>query len=361
MTDKRVYNFSAGPSTLPLEVLETARDQMINYKGSGMSVMEMSHRSSAYIDIFNETKATLKRVMNIPDDYEVIFVQGGATQIFSNVALNFNHKGRADYIVTGNFAKKAAQEASKFTDVHIAYDGKDNNYTHIPTQDELDIRDDIDYVHICTNNTIFGTEYNYVPDTKGAPLVADMSSDILSRPIDVTKYGLIYAGAQKNMGIAGMAVVIVRKDLLQTPKNPIPVLSEFKIVAEKDSMYNTPPTYAIYVLGLLLQWIEKQGGLEAIQKHNVNKAKVLQDYLDTTDFYNYPAEKESRSVMNVSFTTPSKELDAKFVKESIEAGMTNLKGHRLVGGIRASIYNAMTLEGVEYLVDFMKKFEEENK
>jgi phosphoserine aminotransferase len=361
MTDKRVYNFAAGPSTLPVEVLKEAQKEMLNYKGSGMSVMEMSHRSSAYAEIFDDTKATLKRVMNIPDNYDILFLHGGATQAFSAIALNLMQKGRADYVVTGNFANKAAQEAAKFGDVHIAYDGKDNNYTHIPTQDELDIRDDIDYVHICENNTIFGTEWNYVPDTKGAPLVSDMSSDILSRPVDVSKYGVIYAGAQKNMGIAGLGVIIIRHDLVKPHKDNIPVLCEYDTMVKKDSMYNTPPTFAIYMLGLVCHWIEDNGGLEGMAKRNEKKAKLLQDYLDTSDFYNYPTEKGSRSNMNVSFTTPSKELDAKFVKESIEAGMTNLKGHRLVGGIRASIYNAMSYEGVEYLVDFMKKFEAENK
>ena len=361
MTDKRVYNFSAGPSMLPGEVLEEARDEMLNYKGSGMSVMEMSHRSSTYQAIFDETKATLKRLLNIPDNYKILFLHGGATQQFGTLALNLLQKGRADYVVTGNFSKKAAQEAAKFGDVHIAYDGKDNNYTHIPTQDELDIRDDIDYVHICQNNTIFGTEWNYVPDTKGAPLVADMSSDFLSRPVDVTKYGLIYAGAQKNVGIAGLGIVIIREDLVKPHRPDIQVLSEYDTMIKKDSMYNTPPAYAIYVAGLVMKWIENQGGLEAMEKRNIKKAKLLQDYLDQSDFYNYPTEKGSRSNMNVAFTTPNKDLDAKFVKESIEAGMTNLKGHRLVGGIRASIYNAMPYEGVEYLVNFMKKFAEENK
>lgn len=362
MTDqKRVYNFAAGPSTLPLEVLKTAQEQMLNYKGSGMSVMEMSHRSSAYQEIFDETKATLKRLLKIPDNYKILLLHGGATQQFSALALNLMQTGKADYIVTGSFSGKAAKEAAKFGDVHIAYDGKENNYTHIPTQDELDIREGVDYVHLCENNTIYGTEWNYVPDTKGAPLVADMSSDILSRPVDVSKYGVIYAGAQKNMGIAGLGVVIIREDLIKPHKKNIPVLAEYDTMAAKDSMYNTPPAYAIYMAGLVAKWVEDQGGLEEMAKRNEKKAKLLQDYLDQSDFYNYPTEAGSRSRMNVAFTTPSKELDAKFVKESIAAGMTNLKGHRLVGGIRASIYNAMTYEGVEYLVNFMKKFEEENK
>jgi len=361
MTDKRVYNFSAGPSMLPVEVLKRAQEQMLNYKGSGMSVMEMSHRSAVYQQIFDETKARLKSLLNIPDNYKILLLHGGATQQFSAIALNLMDKGRADYVVTGNFSGLAAKEAAKFGDVHIAYDGKANNYSHIPTQDELDIRDDIDYVHICNNNTIFGTEFNYVPDTKGAPLVADMSSDILSRPVDVSRYGVIYAGAQKNMGIAGLGVVIIREDLIKPHKEGIPVLAEYDTMAAKDSMYNTPPAYAIYVLGLMLEYLEEQGGLAEMEKRNVKKAKLLYDYLDQSDFYIKAAEPASRSNMNVTFTTPNKDLDAKFVKESIEAGMTNLKGHRLVGGIRASIYNSMPIEGVEYLIDFMKKFEEENK
>lgn len=356
---KRVYNFSAGPSTLPEKVLEEAQKQMLNYENSGMSVMEMSHRSSVYQNIFDETKETLRRLMNIPDNYSILFLQGGATQQFTNIALNLNVKGKADYIVTGNFSKKAAQEASKFTDVHIAYDGKDNNYTHIPTQEELDLREDVDYVHMCMNNTIYGTEYQYIPETGDVPLVADMSSDILSRPVDVSRFGIIYAGAQKNMGIAGLAVVIIRNDLL-TDKKDLPILSQYKEMQAKDSMYNTPPTYAIYVLGLVLKWIESEGGLAEMQKRNVKKAQLLQDYLDNSTFYHYPAEKGSRSYMNIAFTTPHKDLDAKFVKESLENNMTNLKGHRAVGGIRASIYNAMSYEGVECLLNFMKKFEKEN-
>lgn len=361
MTDKRVYNFSAGPSQLPVSVLETAAAQMLNYKGSGMSVMEMSHRSSSYQEIFDNTKALLKKLLNIPDNYKILLLHGGATQQFSAVALNLMQTGKSDYIVTGSFSGKAAKEAAKFGDVHIAYDGKENNYSHIPTQDELDIREGVDYVHICNNNTIYGTEWNYAPDTKGAPLVADMSSDILSRPVDVAKYGCIYAGAQKNMGIAGLGVVIIREDLIKPHKENIPVLAEYDTMLKADSMYNTPPAYAIYVLGLVLQWIDAQGGLEVMAERNQKKAKLLYDYFDQSDFYKPHAEKAARSLMNATFTTPDKDMDAKFVKESIAAGMTNLKGHRSVGGIRASIYNAMPYEGVEYLVKFMKEFEEKNK
>lgn len=360
MTDKRVLNFSAGPSMLPEPVLEKAAKQMLNYENSGMSVMEMSHRSSSYLQIFDSTKALLKKVMNIPEGYEIVFIQGGATQQFSMVPLNLLKNGKADYIVTGAFSKKAMQEAKKFGDVHVAYDGSEKGFKHIPTQEELDIRDDTSYVHLCSNNTIFGTEWKYVPDTKGAPLIVDMSSNILSKPVDVSKYGMIYAGAQKNMGIAGLGVAIIKQEILQKVAPQTPVLLDYQLVIENDSMYNTPPAYAIYVLGLVLEWIDTLGGLEVMEKRNQEKAKILYDYLDNTNFYKPHSDTDNRSLMNVTFTTPSKELDAAFVKESIAAGMTNLKGHRSVGGIRASIYNAMPIEGVKTLVDFMKKFEEEN-
>lgn len=361
MTEKRVFNFSAGPSTLPVPVLEKAAKQMLNYENSGMSVMEMSHRSSSYLDIFNKTKDLLKKVMNIPDGYEIVFIQGGATQQFSMVPLNLLKNGKADYIITGSFSKKAATEAKKYGEINIAYDGSDNDFKHIPTQDELKLNPEASYVHLCANNTIYGTEWKYVPETNGVPIIADMSSNILSKPIDVSKYGMIYAGAQKNMGIAGLGVAIIKKDLLQKVSATTPVLLDYTLMIENDSMYNTPPAYAIYVLGLVLEWIDEMGGLEVMEKRNIEKAKLLYDYLDSSDFYKAHSDKDNRSLMNVTFTTPSKELDAKFVKESIEAGMTNLKGHRSVGGIRASIYNAMPLEGVEKLVAFMKEFEAANK
>ena len=361
MTEKRVFNFSAGPSMLPVPVLEKAAKQMLNYENSGMSVMEMSHRSSSYLDIFNKTKDLLKKVMNIPDGYEIVFIQGGATQQFSMVPLNLLKNGKADYIITGSFSKKAATEAKKYGEINIAYDGSDNDFKHIPTQDELKLDPEASYVHLCANNTIYGTEWKYVPETNGVPIIADMSSNILSKPIDVSKYGMIYAGAQKNMGIAGLGVAIIKKDLLQKVSATTPVLLDYTLMLENDSMYNTPPAYAIYVLGLVLEWIDEMGGLEVMEKRNIEKAKLLYDYLDSSDFYKAHSDKDNRSLMNVTFTTPSKELDAKFVKESIEAGMTNLKGHRSVGGIRASIYNAMPLEGVEKLVAFMKEFEAANK
>ena len=361
MTEKRVYNFSAGPSMLPVAVLEKAAKQMLNYEGSGMSVMEMSHRSSSYLDIFEKTKGLLKKVMNVPENYKIVFIQGGATQQFSMVPLNLLKNGKADYAITGAFSKKAAAEAKKYGDIHIVYDGSSNDFKHIPTQDELDLSKDASYLHICANNTIYGTEWKYVPETNGVPIIADMSSNILSKPVDVSKYGMIYAGAQKNMGIAGLGVAIIREDLLQDVAKTTPVLLDYKLMIKNDSMYNTPPAYAIYVLGLVLEWIDSLGGLEVMKERNEKKAKLVYDYLDQSTFYKAHSDKENRSLMNVTFTTPNKDLDAKFVKESIEAGMTNLKGHRSVGGIRASIYNAMEKEGVETLVAFMKKFEEENR
>ena len=361
MTEKRVYNFSAGPSMLPVPVLEKAAKQMLNYEGSGMSVMEMSHRSSSYLDIFEKTKGLLKKVMNVPENYKIVFIQGGATQQFSMVPLNLLKNGKADYAITGAFSKKAAAEEKKYGDIHIVYDGSSNDFKHIPTQDELDLSKDASYLHICANNTIYGTEWKYVPETNGVPIIADMSSNILSKPVDVSKYGMIYAGAQKNMGIAGLGVAIIREDLLQDVAKTTPVLLDYKLMIKNDSMYNTPPAYAIYVLGLVLEWIDSLGGLEVMKERNEKKAKLVYDYLDQSTFYKAHSDKENRSLMNVTFTTPNKDLDAKFVKESIEAGMTNLKGHRSVGGIRASIYNAMPYEGVEKLVAFMKEFEENNR
>lgn len=357
----RIYNFSAGPSMMPVEVLEKAAAQMLNYEESGMSVMEMSHRSKAYDNIIVETQARLRRVMNIPENYKVLFLQGGATTQFSAIPLNLANAKKADYLVSGYFANNAAKEAAKFVDVNIAASTKDENFARIPTQDELNLSADADYVYLCANNTIYGTEYKYVPETNGVPIVADMSSNILSKPIDVTKYDVIFAGAQKNMGCAGLTVVIVKEDLLGKADEKVPVMLNWKTLADKDSMYNTPPTYAIYILGLVLEWIENLGGLEAMQKRNEAKAKLLYDYLDSSDFYRGAANKADRSLMNVTFFSPNAELDAKFAKESAAAGMSNLKGHRAVGGMRASIYNAMPIEGVETLIAFMKKFEEENK
>lgn len=358
--ENRIFNFSAGPSQLPLDVLKKAQAQMLNYEGSGMSVMEMSHRSKVYDDIIVKTQAALRRVMNIPENYKVLFLQGGATSQFSMIPLNLMKNDKADYIVTGNFANNAYKEAQKYGTINLAGSSKDKNFTYIPKQEKLNLSDDADYVYICANNTIYGTEWKYVPQTDKV-VVADMSSNILSKPIDVTKYGLIFAGAQKNMGCAGLTVVIVREDLIGECKPFTPVMMDYKIQADKDSMYNTPPTYAIYILGLVLEWIENLGGLEVMQKMNEAKAQKLYDYIDASEFYNNPVNKEDRSIMNVVFTSPNADLDAKFAKESAAAGMSNLKGHRSVGGMRASIYNAMPMEGIDTLIEFMKKFEAENK
>ena len=334
---------------------------MTNYGGSGMSVMEMSHRSKYYDDIINGAQDVLRRVYNIPDNYRILFMQGGATMQFSAVPLNLMVTGKADYAITGNFARNAYKEAKKFGDIHIAATSEADNFTWIPTPDQLDIRPDADYFYICANNTIFGTEWHYDPNAGDIPVVADMSSNILSKPVDISKYGMIYAGAQKNMGPAGMAVVIIREDLMGHYRENMPVLLDYQLMADKNSMYNTPPTYSIYMMKLVTEWVEQMGGLEAMAKNADLRSSMLYDYLDSTDFYKGAAQKASRSRMNVTFRTGNDELDKKFIQESIDAGMTNLKGHRLVGGMRASIYNAMPIEGVEYLIDFMKKFENNNK
>lgn len=361
MSEGRIYNFSAGPSMMPLPVLEKAAAEMTNYGGSGMSVMEMSHRSKYYDDIINGAQDVLRRVYNIPDNYRILFMQGGATMQFSAVPLNLMVTGKADYAITGNFARNAYKEAKKFGDIHIAATSEADNFTWIPTPDQLDIRPDADYFYICANNTIFGTEWHYDPNAGDVPVVADMSSNILSKPVDISKYGIIYAGAQKNMGPAGMAVVIIREDLMGHYRENMPVLLDYQLMADKNSMYNTPPTYSIYMMKLVTEWVEQMGGLEAMAKNADLRSSMLYDYLDSTDFYKGAAQKASRSRMNVTFRTGNDELDKKFIQESIDAGMTNLKGHRLVGGMRASIYNAMPIEGVEYLIDFMKKFENNNK
>ncbi len=361
MSEGRIYNFSAGPSMMPLPVLEKAAAEMTNYGGSGMSVMEMSHRSKYYDDIINGAQDVLRRVYNIPDNYRILFMQGGATMQFSAVPLNLMVTGKADYAITGNFARNAYKEAKKFGDIHIAATSEADNFTWIPTPDQLDIRPDADYFYICANNTIFGTEWHYDPNAGDVPVVADMSSNILSKPVDISKYGIIYAGAQKNMGPAGMAVVIIREDLMGHYRENMPVLLDYQLMADKNSMYNTPPTYSIYMMKLVTEWVEQMGGLEAMAKNADLRSSMLYDYLDSTDFYKGAAQKASRSRMNVTFRTGNDELDKKFIQESIDAGMTNLKGHRLVGGMRASIYNAMPIEGVEYLIDFMKKFKNNNK
>ncbi|MBE6871397.1 MAG: 3-phosphoserine/phosphohydroxythreonine transaminase [Ruminococcaceae bacterium] len=357
----RVYNFSAGPSMLPLPVLERAQAEMLSYEGSGQSVLEMSHRSKVYDAIIVSVQEKLRKVMNIPDNYKVLFVQGGASTQFAAVPMNLMTKNKkADYIVTGQFSGKAQKEAMIYGEASIAASSKEANFTYIPSQDELKLNADADYVHICFNNTIFGSKFNYIPETGDVPLVADMSSCILSEPVDVTKYGVIYAGAQKNMAPAGLTVVIVREDLIGETLAGTPTMLKYSTMAENDSMYNTPPCYCIYMLGLVLDWIEEIGGLSEMKKINENKAKMLYDFIDESKLFSNPIRKDCRSMMNVTFVTGDKELDDKFCKEAAAAGFVNIKGHRSVGGMRASIYNAMPTEGVEKLVEFMKKFEAEN-
>lgn len=357
----RVYNFSAGPSMLPEPVLEIARDQLLEYGCSGQSVMEMSHRSSTFDAIIKGTEAALRRVLNIPDNYKVGFIQGGASTQFAMVPMNLMTTGHADYIVTGNFSNRAAKEAAKFGQVDVVASSKDKNFTYIPDPDTIAYTPGASYVHICENNTIFGTRYAKLPQVPGVPLVADMSSCILSRPTDVSKYGLIYFGVQKNVAPAGMAIAIVREDLLGNAGPAVPDMLNYKTLIDADSMYNTPPCWCIYMTGLVLDWIENQvGGLVEMEKRNNAKAAVLYDYLDSQEFYKNPVEKEFRSIMNVTFTSPTPELDKKFCAEAAAAGFVNLKGHRLVGGMRASIYNAMPAEGVAKLVQFMEDFRKAN-
>ena len=362
MANERVYNFSAGPSMLPLEILERAGSEITNYQGSGMSVMEMSHRSKVFLKIFEDTRAKLKKLLNVPDGYQILFLQGGASSQFSMAPLNLIGKtGKADYAITGNFANNAYKEAKKYGEISVAASSADKNHTYIPTQDQLKLDPEASYFYYCANNTIYGTEWQYVPETNGVPIVCDMSSNILSRPIDVSKYGIIFAGAQKNMAPAGLTVVIMREDLAGNELPYTPLMMNYKTMIEKDSMYNTPPCWCIYMLGLNLEHLESLGGVEGMEKIKGNKAAMLYDCIDNSKLFTCAAEKGSRSDMNVTFRSASEELDAKFVAEATAAGFTNLKGHRSVGGMRASIYNAMPMEGVERLVAFMKDFEEENK
>ena len=357
----RVYNFSAGPSMLPVPVLERAAKEMLCYGDSGMSVMEMSHRSPVYDEIIKDAEKLFRQVMNIPDNYKVLFLQGGASTQFAAVPLNLMSKNRkADYIVSGQFSGKAYKEAQKFGDARLVATSKEDNFTYVPKTTRESFSPDADYVHICFNNTIYGTKYPYIPDTGDIPLVADMSSCILSEPVDVSKFGVIYAGAQKNMAPAGLTVVIVREDLLGSPLPEIPTMLDYAIMAENDSMYNTPPCYCIYIAKLVYEWILELGGLEKMKEMNEKKAKLLYDYLDSQDYYTAPVVKESRSMMNVTFVTGDADLDKKFAKEADAKGLKNLKGHRSVGGMRASIYNAMPYEGVEALVEFMKDFAKNN-
>ncbi len=357
----RVYNFSAGPAVLPEEVLREAAEEMTDYRGTGMSVMEMSHRSKPFQEILETAEADIRELMGIPDNYKVLFLQGGASTQFAMIPMNLMKNGVADYIVTGQFAKKACKEAQKYGKIHVVASSEDKTFSYIPDCSDLPISENADYVYICENNTIYGTKFKELPNTKGKPLVADVSSCFLSEPVDVGKYGLIYGGVQKNVGPAGMAIVIIREDLIREDVLAgTPTMLTYKIHADAGSLYNTPPAYSIYMCGKVFRWLKRQGGLVAMKEHNEKKAKILYDYLDESRMFRSTVNPKDRSMMNVTFVTGNESLDAKFVKEAKEAGLESLKGHRSVGGMRASIYNAMPVAGVEALVAFMRKFEEEN-
>lgn len=357
----RVFNFSAGPAVLPEEVLKEAAEEMLNYQGTGMSVMEMSHRSKPFEKILNDAIADLRELMKIPENYKVIFVQGGASQQFAAVPLNLMKNKKADYILTGQFATKAYKEACLFGDIRILASSKDKNFSYIPDCRDLDIREDADYVYICENNTIYGTKFHTLPNTKGKPLVADQSSCFLSEPVDVSRYGVIYAGVQKNVGPAGLVILIIREDLIADEfAFTVPTMLKWKTQADNNSLYNTPNGYSIYICGKVFRWIKQMGGLEAMKKRNEAKAKLLYDYLDTSKLFICATEKESRSMMNVTFKTGNEALDALFIEEAKKHNIVSIKGHRSVGGMRASIYNAMPMEGVLSLVEFMKEFEKEH-
>ncbi|MBQ5426369.1 MAG: 3-phosphoserine/phosphohydroxythreonine transaminase [Pseudobutyrivibrio sp.] len=357
----RVYNFSAGPAVLPEEVLKEAAEEMLDYRGCGMSVMEMSHRSKVFDEIIKEAEADIRTLMNIPDNYKVLFLQGGASQQFAAIPMNLMKNKKAGYIITGQWAKKAFAEAKMYGEAVELASSADKTFSYIPDCSDLPITDDMDYVYICENNTIYGTKFKTLPNTKGKDLVADVSSCFLSEPVDVSKYGIIYGGVQKNVGPAGMVIVIIREDLIRDDVLPgTPTMLKYKTQADNDSLYNTPPCYDIYICGKVFKWLLKNGGLTAMKELNEKKAKILYDYLDSSKLFKGTVRKEDRSLMNVPFVTGNEELDAKFVKEATAAGFVNLKGHRTVGGMRASIYNAMPIEGVEKLVEFMRKFEEEN-
>lgn len=357
----RIYNFSAGPAVLPEEVLKEAACEMLDYRGTGMSVMEMSHRSKAYETIINEAEADLRDLMNIPDNYKVLFLQGGASQQFAMIPMNLMKNKVADYIVTGQWAKKASQEAAKYGKVNILASSADKTFSYIPDCSDLAISEDADYVYICENNTIYGTKYKELPNTKGKILVSDVSSCFLSEPVDVSKYGIIYGGVQKNIGPAGVVIVIIREDLItEDVLEGTPTMLQYKIHSDNDSLYNTPPAYGIYICGKVFKWLKSLGGLDEMKKVNEEKAAILYDFLDESKMFKGTVVKKDRSLMNVPFVTGNDELDAKFVASAKAAGFENLKGHRSVGGMRASIYNAMPIEGVKKLVEFMKEFEKNN-
>ncbi len=358
---KRVYNFSAGPAMLPEEVLQEAAAEMLDYRGTGMSVMEMSHRSKAYQQIMDEAEQDIRDLMQIPDNYKVLFLQGGASLQFAMIPMNLMKNRVADYIITGQWAKKAWEEAKKYGKANAIASSADKTFSYLPDCSDLPVSEDADYVYICENNTIYGTKYHQLPNTKGKLLVSDISSCFLSEPVDVTKYGLVYGGVQKNIGPAGVVIVIVREDLIsEDVLEGTPTMLKYKTHADNGSLYNTPPAYGIYICGKVFKWLKKMGGLDAMKAHNEKKAAILYDYLDRSKMFKGTVVKEDRSLMNVPFVTGNPELDAKFIKEAAEAGFVNLKGHRIVGGMRASIYNAMPIEGVEKLVAFMEKFEAEN-
>ena len=358
---ERVYNFSAGPAVLPEEVLKECQEEMMNYGGTGMSVMEMSHRAKAFESIINTAEADLRELINIPDNYKVLFLQGGASLQFAMIPMNLMKNKVADYIITGQWAKKAFEEAKIYGDAVAVASSADETFSYIPDCSDLPIRDNADYVYICENNTIYGTKFKTFPNTKGKTLVADVSSCFLSEPVDVSKYGIIYGGVQKNIGPAGTVIVIIREDLITEDVLPgTPTMMKYKIHADNKSLYNTPPAYGIYVCGKVFKWLKAQGGLGVMKEKNEKKAGILYDFLDNSKLFKGTVRKKDRSLMNVPFVTGNEELDAKFIKEAQAAGFVNLKGHRSVGGMRASIYNAMPIEGVEKLVEFMKKFEAEN-
>ncbi len=361
-TYNRVYNFSAGPSMLPAEVLEKVQKDLLNYEGSGQSVMEMSHRSKEYQKIIDDAEADLRELMHIPDNYKVLFVQGGGTLQFAMVPLNLlRNSKKADYVLTGTWAKKAYKEACKYGDIRVVASSEDDKFTWVPKITKEDVREDADYAYITTNNTIYGTKYNYIPETGNVPLVADMSSNILSEEIDVSRFGMIWAGAQKNVGPAGVTIVIVREDLIGFAGAEVPTYLDYKIHADNGSMYNTPPCFSIYVAGEVFKYLKSIGGIAEMERRNREKAQMLYDFIDSSRLFSCPVAKEDRSLMNVVFVTGDAELDKKFIALAKENGMINLSGHRSIGGMRASIYNAMPKEGVAALVDFMRKFEEENK
>ena len=357
----RVYNFSAGPAVLPEEVLQEAAAEMMDYRGTGMSVMEMSHRSRSYQEILDTAESDLRELMNIPENYKVLFLQGGASQQFAMIPMNLMKNKVADYIITGQWAKKAWQEAQKYGKANAIASSADKTFSYIPDCSDLPVSPDADYVYICENNTIYGTKFKQLPNTKGKTLVADVSSCFLSEPVDVTKYGIIYGGVQKNVGPAGVVIVIIREDLITEDVLPgTPTMLQYKIHADAGSLYNTPPAYGIYICGKVFKWLKAKGGLAAMKEYNEKKAAILYDFLDRSQMFHGTVEKKDRSLMNVPFVTGDKELDAKFVKEAEAAGFVNLKGHRSVGGMRASIYNAMPIEGVKKLVAFMEAFEKNN-